>query len=237
MKSTIQAGSFRHIRLSLHWTFILVFVWLIAINLFAEPSAAGLIWSLIVIMSLLFSILVHDIAQASVAAIFNIEISRLILLPIGGMPGISRKPKKEWQELVMLAAGPAANLIIAGCLFIYLRPYSAYWDEPINIGVGYAGNFLFQFQFINLSLGLLNLLPVFPMDGGRMLDSLFEKKYETAKSVKLVNLISLVTALVFMITGIVQLNLPVLSIGLFIIFTIPLGKYYHPLKRQIVTPV
>jgi Zn-dependent protease len=236
MKSTLQAGSFGQIRLSVHWTFILVIVWLAAINLFAETSVAGLIWSLIVILSLLSSILVHDIAQASVAAFFNIKISRLILLPTGGLPSISNKPKKEWQEIVMLTAGPAANLIVAGVLMIFLRPYLAYWNEPENIGVGYAGNFLFQLQFINLSLGLLNILPVFPMDGGRMLDSLLEKRYKTEKSVKLVNLISIGSALIFIITSVLTLEFALLLIGFFILFTIPLGKYYHPVKKVVNWP-
>ncbi len=119
---------------------------------------------------------------------------------------------------------------------IFLHPYQAYWDEPVNIGVGYAGNFLFQLQFINLGLGLLNILPVFPMDGGRMLDSLLERKYKTQKSVKFVNLISLVSALGIIITGIIQIEFSTLFIGLFIIFTIPLGKYYHPVKKKVIAP-
>jgi Zn-dependent protease len=234
MKYTFQAGNFRRIRLSVHWTFVLVIIWFLIVNLFSGTSASSWIWSLIMIISLLASILAHDIAQALAGTFFDIEISRLILLPIGGLPSISRKPKRAWQELLMLAAGPAANLIIAGLLSIFLRPYQAYWDEPENIGVLYGGNFLFQLQFINLSLGLLNLLPVFPMDGGRILDSLLEKKYKTEKSVRIVNMISIITALVFIITGIINMKISVLLIGFFIIFTIPLGKYYHPIKKKVI---
>jgi Zn-dependent protease len=186
------------------------------------------------IISLLASILVHDIAQASVAAYFDIEISRLIFLPIGGLPSISLKPKREIHELLMLAAGPAANLMIAGFLTIFLRPYLAYWNEPENIGVGYGGNFLFQLQFINLILGLLNLLPVFPMDGGRILDALLEKKFGTEKSVQIVNMISIFASLICIIAGITLLKYSVLLMGIFIFFTIPLGKYYHPFKKKVI---
>src|SRR5450432_935655 len=234
MKSNFPSANYQGIHISIHWTFILVIVWFVIVNLLSGTNSSGWIWSLIMIISLLTSIFIHDMAQAFVAAFFNIEIDRLILLPVGGLPSISLKPKRKIHELLMLAAGPAANLMIASFLMIFLRPYLAYWNEPENIGVAYAGNFLFQFQFINLSLGLLNLLPVFPMDGGRILDALLEKKFGSEKSVQIVNMISIFAALICIITGITVLKYSVLLMGIFIFFTIPLGKYYHPFKKKVI---
>jgi Zn-dependent protease len=134
---------------------------------------------------------------------------------------------------MMLAAGPLANLGIAAFLFLFLHPYKAYWDEPENIGVAYAGNFLFQLQFINLSLGLLNLLPAFPMDGGRALDALIENKYSIPKAKKIVMLTSLCIALVFFAAGIVYLNYPLLMIAFFILITARQGKYYHTVQSEV----
>src|SRR5450432_1545555 len=233
MKSNFPSANYQGIHISIHWTFILVIVWFVIVNLLSGTNSSGWIWSLIMIISLLTSIFIHDMAQAFVAAFFNIEIDRLILLPVGGLPSISLKPKRKIHELLMLAAGPAANLMIASFLMIFLRPYLAYWNEPENIGVAYAGNFLFQFQFINLSLGLLNLLPVFPMDGGRILDAFLEKRYSSEKAVRIVNIISIVAAFNFLMAGVITLRYPLFMIGLFIIFTIPLGKYYHPLKKRV----
>jgi len=233
MKSNFPSANYRGIHISVHWTFILVIVWFVIVNLLSGTNSSGWIWSLIMIISLLTSIFIHDMAQAFVAAFFNIEIDRLILLPVGGLPSISLKPKRKIHELLMLAAGPAANLMIASFLMIFLRPYLAYWNEPENIGVAYAGNFLFQFQFINLSLGLLNLLPVFPMDGGRILDAFLEKRYSSEKAVRIVNIISIIAAFNFLMAGVITLRYPLFMIGLFIIFTIPLGKYYHPLKKRV----
>jgi Zn-dependent protease len=233
MKSNFPSANYRGIHISIHWTFILVIVWFVIVNLLSGTNSSGWIWSLIMIISLLTSIFIHDMAQAFVAAFFNIEIDRLILLPVGGLPSISLKPKRKIHELLMLAAGPAANLMIASFLMIFLRPYLAYWNEPENIGVAYAGNFLFQFQFINLSLGLLNLLPVFPMDGGRILDAFLEKRYSSEKAVRIVNIISIIAAFNFLMAGVITLRYPLFMIGLFIIFTIPLGKYYHPLKKRV----
>jgi len=234
MKSVTSAVNSHRTRISVHWTFLLVIIWLIIVNVLSAGSENGWMWSLIMVLSMILSLFIHDISQGFVAAYFRISINRLTFLPIGALPAITRKPEKVWQEILMLIAGPAANLFIAVILFMNLNPYAAYWDEPQNIGVGYGGNFLFQLQFINLSIGVLNLLPVFPMDGGRILDALLEKKYGEEHAVKIVNTLSMLTAAAFVISGVVYMKYAILLIGLFIFFTVPLGKYYHPLKKKIV---
>ena len=158
-------------------------------------------------------------------------------MPIGCLPILANKPKRKSYEFMMLAAGPLANLGIAAFLFLFLNPYRAYWDEPENIGVAYAGNFLFQLQFINLSLGLLNLLPAFPMDGGRALDTLIEYKYSAGKAKKIVMLTSLCIALVFFGAGIVYRNYQLLMIAFFILITARQGKYYHTDQSEVTKPV
>ncbi len=135
---------------------------------------------------------------------------------------------------MMLAAGPLANLGIAAVLLLFLNPYKAYWDEPENTGVAYAGNFLFQLQFINLSLGLLNLLPAFPMDGGRALDALIENKYSVQKAKKIVMLTSLCIAVVFFAAGIVYKNYKLLMIALLIMINARQGKYYHTVQSGVM---
>jgi Zn-dependent protease len=232
MKNILHHFNYRGIRLSVHWTFILIIIWLVIANLLTGWSESGWIWSLIMVLSLLFSIFIHDMAQAIVGTFFGMNISSLIILPIGGLPSLSRRPKSKGQELLMLAAGPAVNLAIAVLLKSFLHPYQAYWDEPVNIGVAYPGNFIFQLQFINLCLGLLNLLPAFPMDGGRALDTLLEKRYSVAKAKKIVRVVSLLIAFSFLVAGVIYLNYVLLMIGLFILFTLRMGKYYHPLNKK-----
>ncbi|HET6999666.1 MAG TPA: site-2 protease family protein [Puia sp.] len=234
MKTETSAINSHRTQFSVHWTFLLVVIWLIIVNVFSSASENGWVWSLIMVLSMILSLFIHDISQALMAALFRIRIKKLTFLPIGALPAISKKPKKVWQEILMLMAGPAANLLIAAILLVYLKPYSAYWDEPQNIGVGYGGNFLFQLQFINLSIGLLNLLPAFPMDGGRILDAILEKIYDEENAVKIVNTLSMLIAAGFAISGVIYMNYAILLIGLFIFFTVPLGKYYHPLKKKIV---
>ena len=174
-------------------------------------------WSLIMLISLVISILAHDMAQAVVGTMYGMKINSLIIMPIGGLHRNSTRPKKKYYELLILAAGPAANLGIAAFLFYFLHPYKAYWDEPENIGSAYPGNFIFQFQFINLSLGLLNLLPSFPMDGGRALDTFLEEKYSVAMAKRIVNRISVCLAICFFVSGIIFMKYPLLLTGFFIL--------------------
>jgi Zn-dependent protease len=230
MKTKLYNFHYRGIPVFIHWTFLLVVIWFVIANILTGFHANGWIWSLIMLFSILASLFVHDLAQAIVGTIFGIEINGLIIMPIGGLPSIANNPPKKYYEILMLAAGPAANLSIAGLLLVFLHPYQAYWNEPENIGVAYAGNFIFQLQFINLSLGLLNLLPSFPMDGGRVLDTLLEKKYSSGKAKRIVIVISFVTAFCFFAAGAFYLKYPLLMIGLFILFTLRMGRYYHPLK-------
>ena len=219
-------------RFSIHWSFILVAIWFVVVNMLSDFNAGGWIWSGIMMISLLFSIFIHDIAQATMIILFDIKVSRIVFLPIGAIPSISKKPARKIYELIMLASGPVTNLAIAGILILFLHPYKAYLDEPQNIGVGYEGNFIFQLQFINLCLGCLNLLPVFPMDAGRMLDTFLDGRVSTARAVKIVNRVSLFVACILFIAGIIWMQYALLLVALFVIFTIPLGKHYHPLKRE-----
>jgi Zn-dependent protease len=231
MKQFNYAYSWRN-RFSIHWSFILVMIWFVIVNLLSDFKAGGWIWSGIMIVSLLVSIFIHDIAQAITGILFNIKVSRIIFLPIGAIPTISKKPTRKIYEQIMLASGPIANLAIAGFLMVFLHPYKAYWDEPQNIGVGYAGNFIFQLQFINLCLGCLNLLPVFPMDAGRMLDTFLDGRVSTTRAIKIVNRVSVVVACLLFLAGIIWMQYALLLVALFVIFTIPLGRHYHPLKQR-----
>jgi Zn-dependent protease len=236
MKNRSNNFKYRGFHLSVHWTFILVVIWLVIANIITGLSESGWIWSLIMVLSLLVSIFIHDLAQAVVGTVFGIKISGLIILPVGSLPSLANRPKRKIQELLMLAAGPAVNLGIAALLTTFLHPYRAYWNEPENIGVAYPGNFIFQLQFINLSLGLLNLVPAFPMDGGRALDTLLENTYTVPRAKKIARIISLLIAFGFLLAGVIYLKYIIVLIGLFILFTVRMGKYYHPLNKK-TTPI
>ena len=124
MRKDLHNFRYRGIHVSIHWTFILILIWFAIANLLTGFNSTGWIWSLIMLFSLMISILAHDLAQSVVGTIYGMKINRVIIMPIGGLPSISTKPKKKFYELLMLAAGPAANLSIAAFLF-YFRHQAA----------------------------------------------------------------------------------------------------------------
>jgi hypothetical protein len=111
MKQAKYLYSWRN-RFTIHWSFILVMIWFVAVNVISDFRAGGWIWSGIMMVSLLASIFIHDVAQAITGILFKMRVSRVIFLPIGALPSISKKPAKKIYELIMLASGPLANLPI-----------------------------------------------------------------------------------------------------------------------------
>jgi Zn-dependent protease len=98
-------------------------------------------------------------------------VHRIILLPVGGMALLERLPREPRDELLIVAAGPLVNFVIAGLSLIFLLGWPSDWDDfsilPTN-----AHDVLMALLIINLSLGTFNLLPAFPMDGGRIVRAL-----------------------------------------------------------------
>ncbi|MBI2887481.1 MAG: site-2 protease family protein [Chloroflexi bacterium] len=116
--------------------------------------------------SLLFfgSVVVHELAHSLVARVIGIPVKSITLFIFGGVAQISRDAARPAGELVMAAAGPLSSFLLAG-LFLVLWALSRPWHEPTSALAGWLAG-------INLSLGAFNLMPGFPMDGGRVLRSL-----------------------------------------------------------------
>ena len=230
MKTVFNIGSVRGITISIHWTFLFLPLWIAAINLLSGSQGEEIIWSIIFFFAILISILIHEAGHALVAKYFGIQASGIILLPIGGVASIPNLPKKPRQEILILLAGPGVNLIIAAVLSIFIHPYSAYWFDAENIGAANAGNFIFQLQIINLSLGIFNLIPAFPMDGGRILRTFLSLNMNILKATRIAGIIGQIFAYTLIALGIIIINIPILLISLFILFASRAEEYYLQLR-------
>ncbi len=231
MKTVFNIGRVGGIPISFHWTFLLVLMWIVLVNFLEVFQIEGLLWSILLLLSLFASILAHEFGHALVAKYFGIKASGIILLPIGevaNIPGLTKKPGKE---ILITLAGPAVNLIIAALLLIFIRPYSAYWGGPENFGAVNGGNFLFQLQVINFSLGIFNLIPAFPMDGGRMLRILLGLNMDISKARRFAGIIGKTIAIGLIIWGIILINLLLILIGICTLFASSSKKYYLQLRK------
>ncbi len=152
----------------LHFTFVLLLAFLVVTDLGRESSGVFAIY----LLGILGSVLLHELAHAGVASWFHVRTLEIVMFPIGGLSRLERRLRPV-EELWVTLAGPAANLAIAGALFGYL----VLTKQPVPAGVSELlvpsdGNVAPRLAFANLLLAVLNLMPAFPMDGGRVLRAL-----------------------------------------------------------------
>ncbi len=142
------------------------------------------------------SILIHEIGHAIAARKMNLELVRIHLYLFGGMAELKQRPIRPKEELIIALAGPAASFFLAGLSYLVMIQIQPYHDHI---------HLLAQFAFVmNLLLGLFNLLPIFPLDGGRSLRAIiwsYQKRFHYA-SVLTFQSSSVFIAILFLVTGV-----------------------------------
>ena len=148
----------------LHFTFLLLLVFLIFIGIGGKQSG---LTTAVYIIALFGSVLAHEICHALVARLYGLRTSEIVMFPIGGVSRLEGQPKPR-QELPIALAGPASNLVIGLALLATQHDFL-----PLaTLSVPTDANLIERIAMGNLLLGLFNLLPAYPMDGGRILRSL-----------------------------------------------------------------
>ena len=164
--------------MQLHWTLLVtfagLFVWLLW-----ESQSIFLAWRGLVVILLLFAcVILHELGHALTAKLFGVNTRDVTLYPVGGIARLEHMPRVPRQEFYIAAAGPAVNLAIALVLWIVLittgtsLALTSYLHDPVML----------LLLWMNLGLFAFNLLPAFPMDGGRLLRALLAMRmsYRTA---------------------------------------------------------
>ena len=161
------------IPIRVHWTFAILLIWfLVSGTLQGGTLAAGLV-SAALVLAVFVCVVLHELGHALTARRYGVRTRDITLLPIGGVASLERIPEKPSQELAIAAAGPLVNVVIAGALFAFLAGRGGL-EALLEIeqpGFRLA-NFLASLAAINAWLVLFNLVPAFPMDGGRILRAL-----------------------------------------------------------------
>jgi Zn-dependent protease/CBS domain-containing protein len=167
MKWSWKLGRFAGIDVYLHATFILFVAWIAAMHWMSGQGLDGMLTGTGFIIALFGSVLLHEFGHSLTARRYGISTRNITLLPIGGVSQLERMPTEPWQELVVTLAGPAVNVVIAVGLFALLTATGEL--QPLNSLALTSGSLLERVMFANVSLMFFNLLPAFPMDGGRAL--------------------------------------------------------------------
>lgn len=149
-----------------HITFFLLLAWVAAAEL-SEGSAAAAIESVLFVLALFACVVAHEFGHAIMARRFGIRTPDITLLPIGGLARLERIPEDPRQEIEVALAGPAVNVVIWAALTLVLGIGPSM--SPLETVSTMEQGFLARLAAINLLLAVFNMIPAFPMDGGRVL--------------------------------------------------------------------
>jgi Zn-dependent protease len=161
---SINLFRIRGIQLAVHWSFMLLLAYA-AYDGWQDGGWDQLLWSVALLLAVFFCLVLHEFGHSLTAIYFGVGVRRILVMPIGGMAEFDSIPRQPSRELLITLAGPAVNFAIAAVLWPIVG-----WpgdDYPAT-----AAGFGQMLLVANLIMGCFNLLPVFPMDGGRILRAL-----------------------------------------------------------------
>ena len=173
MSWSLNIGSVAGTVVRVHLTFLLFLAWIFAAS-FAQGGAATA-WDSLVFMVLLFlCVLLHEFGHIFTARAFGVPTPYVTLLPIGGVAQLERIPEEPGQEFLIAIAGPLVNVVITAALVLFagahLQPGAAAAVDNMQIPL------VDRLAAVNLFLALFNMIPAFPMDGGRVLRALLASR-------------------------------------------------------------
>jgi stage IV sporulation protein FB len=196
----------------IHLTFLLLLAWIGAAH-YAAGGAQAALTGVVFICLLFLCVLLHEFGHVLAARRYGVNTPDITLLPIGGVARLERIPEEPAQELVVALAGPAVNVVIAALLFLALGGLpSAAGMEVHNPGV----DILQRLAVANVFLVVFNLIPAFPMDGGRVLRAILAHRMGYARGTQRAASIGQVVAVGLGLVGLLIGNPLLLFIALFV---------------------
>ena len=194
-----RIGRIAGIDLYVHPTFLLLLMWVALAHYFAHRSRAEALYGLGFILALFGIVVLHELGHALTARRYGIRTRDITLLPIGGVARLERIPEVPSQELAVALAGPAVNVVMAAAIYLGLVLGQGLAPDGQVLRVG--GGFVQQLFWVNVSLVVFNMVPAFPMDGGRVLRALLAMRLDYVRATQMAASIGQAIALVFGLLG------------------------------------
>ncbi len=213
MRWAWKLGTLAGIEIRLHATFFLLLLWIGGLTYSKGHNAAAAMVAMAFILAVFATVVLHELGHALTARRFGVRTLGITLLPIGGVAQLDRVPEKPREELLVALAGPAVNLVLALALFALLAVQRAPLDlrDPIPSLPAFLG----RLALVNVGLALFNLLPAFPMDGGRALRAILSTSMDRVRATRIAAHLGQAMALLFAVAGLYG-NPFLVFIGLFV---------------------
>jgi len=209
-RSSIRIGRIWGVDVLLHWTFLFLVVVVVWAN--ATAGGAAVLASLVWVVAVFSSVLVHELAHCVVARRRGAVVNDILLLPLGGISQLEKVPESPADEMAIAIVGPLTSLALAAVAAAVAAAAGAHLWPPTL----FAGSWFARLAWLNLLLGGFNLLPALPMDGGRVLRSALARHRDRREATRMAAGIARVLAFVMIVAGLTY-DIWLVLIGIFVL--------------------
>jgi stage IV sporulation protein FB len=236
---SIRIATVKGIEIKAHLTFLFIILWAaIEGGTRIGGGLRGAIFGIVSTTLLFFCVVLHELGHSFQALQYKVKVRNITLLPIGGVAQMENIPEKPGQELAISLAGPAVNFAIAGllapfALWVLGSQIAAHLGQPAYLlsdtgqrvlswvldGLFYGTDWkalIFYLLSMNVSLGAFNLIPAFPMDGGRVLRALLALRLDYLRATRVAVNVGRGLAVLLGVAGLILFQFPLVLIAVFI---------------------
>lgn len=199
------------IRIKIHVTFVLFVGWIAMSQGILAGDTMRAALSVTLMLLVFLCVLLHELGHALTARRYGVQTRDIILLPIGGVARLERMPEKPIQEMLVALAGPAVNVAIAVALFGIMAAFRLSMTE-----LSVTGSVMEALLYINVVIVLFNLIPAFPMDGGRVLRAALAMRMPFEKATRIASYIGQSVAVIFAVIGFFTGHIMLMFVAMFV---------------------
>lgn len=222
----------RGIQLAVHFSFFLLLAYF-AYDGWQQDQWTGMLWSVATLLACFTCVVLHEFGHSFTAMHFGIGVRRILLMPIGGMAEFDDIPRQPSRELLITIAGPAVNFALAALLWAIVGGPTEGWINESSYTADATG-FMRLLLTWNLAMGCFNLVPVFPMDGGRIFRAMLATRLPYLRATFIAATVGKILATIAAVIAVYYFHAPLTAVLFAFIFFAGEMEYRAVRRREIV---